>query len=176
MNPYLMFAIVAVPTTILVMLGAYLWFRKGLGARIFNFFCPLLAFSVGVGWCAALEPTWTRLLIAAAVEVAVAVPALIMFFKTVVTRLENQTGAMASSISQIAATASEQAATATEQASTVAQVGTTVDEISQTSSAALSSAQKVLSVATEAADKGRKGVQAVADTLRVMERIGEVVE
>lgn len=176
MNLFLMFPIVATPICLIIIGGAYIWFKKGIAPRIFTILIPLLAWSAYAGWIACMKPGWIRLSIAGIVDGAVCVPVLYYFFRTVVTPLKAQTSTIAASTAQIASTAAQQASTAYEQSSTVAQIVTTINEVDQTSRTAASSAQNVLTVVTKAAEKGVQGAEAVAEALRIMRLISGVVE
>jgi methyl-accepting chemotaxis protein len=176
MNPHLLFLLVVGTVVAVIVVGAYLKFRRGLATRIFATVIPLAGFTGYLGYYAGLNGRAIDLVVVALIGAVVAVPTLFLFYRAVVVRLQTQISSLAASTSQVGATAQQAAATASEQASTVSEVGATIDEINQTSAATASMAQKVLGLATDAADKGQDGVAAVEDATRVMESIGSVAE
>jgi len=58
----------------------------------------------------------------------------------------------------------------------VAEISSTIEEIHQTSTVAAGTAQAVVTVTSQALDKGQQGIRAVADAMKVMELIVQVSE
>lgn len=176
MNPHIQFLLIVGPAVVLVIFGAYLKFRRGLGTRIFATVCPMLGLTGYAGFFAGHGGRAIDLGIATLIAIVFNVPLLIVFHRMVVMRLQREVSTLTSNTAQLAATARQSASTANEQASTVAEVGTTVEEITQTSAATASTAKKVLNVSESAVEKGEKGVAAVDEAVHVMKSVSAVSE
>jgi methyl-accepting chemotaxis protein len=90
--------------------------------------------------------------------------------------LEETTGVLASSASEIMAAATQQASGVTETLAAVTQTATTVDEVAQTAEQATERARAVAETAQNAAEVGRRGRQSVDESVAAMEQVKEQVE
>jgi len=154
----------------------YAKYRWGLATRMFTILLPIMAFCGGCGIHIGLNPTVETMLVVVGGAAPVAIASLYLVFRIVVKRLDVQVSGLLSSTSQISATARQSSATASQQAATVAEISSTIEEIHQTSTVAAGTAQAVVTVTSQALDKGQQGIRAVADAMKVMELIVQVSE
>ena len=83
---------------------------------------------------------------------------------------------LSASAAEIAATSQQAASTAGEQAAAVMEVSATIEEIRQGSKASADSARKVAQVTESALQSGRRGVDAVGETVQTMSSISTQVK
>ncbi len=86
-------------------------------------------------------------------------------------RVNEAVGAIVTSATEILATTQQQAASAAETASAVTETVTTVDEVTQTSHQTAERAQNVLTVARRSGEVSASGRDAVASSVRAMDRV-----
>src|SRR5690606_35716851 len=149
----------AISAGLLVVLGVYLKFGRGLATRIFAAIVPLEVMCGLAGHYIGVEKTSPQaLVIAIGIAVAVTVPWLMWVYRSVVAPLNSQITILATTTAEIAATAKQAAATAAQQAAIVAQVTATIEELQQTSAATAAAAQRVAADASEASARGAEGL------------------
>ena len=176
MNPYVWYAVVAVPLTGALMLAIRLVFRDGLATRIFWAVVPLeilvgfLAFWMGV------ERSPRAVVGAVAMGLVFTILILAWLYRGVVVRVREFASSVQGSTAQLSATGQETAATAAEQSATASEVSSTLGELSETSAATAAFAKEVMESSSMVLDEGELGVQAAENAGRILELVAQVTE
>jgi methyl-accepting chemotaxis protein len=162
---------------VLIVLGVYLMFGRGLATRLFSAIVPLEVMCGLLGhYIGHMKTANGPLVVAISIGVTVTIPWLMWVYRAVVARLQTQISVLANSTAEIAATAKQSAATATAQATIVVQVTATIEELQQTSAATSAAAQQVAAVASDASRRGTEGLETSNRARRVLELVAQVTE
>lgn len=174
LNPSLQYIAIVLILGALIMGGVHQRFGKGLASRLFANIVPLSAMGAIVGRLSADVGTFSIenlgiLLVACAIGIVV----ILRLHGGVVVELRGKSTTLQTSTAQLGSTAKETAAAAAQQATMVTEVSSTLQEIQATSAAAAENAGAVLREASEALEVSREGQNAIAETRRIMQLIGQ---
>jgi methyl-accepting chemotaxis protein len=112
--------------------------------------------------------------VASAVGATVSITVVLLLYKMVVRDLRSQIEELVGSLAQLSAASQQAAATAAQQAATVTEVTATVEELMRISASTAETAQGVLTIGTQAVDRGQRGIEATKEARRVIETVGQV--
>lgn len=177
MDQYVTMWASGISAAVVMVLGVYLRFGRGLATRVFGAIVPLLVVCGLAGHYIGVNHTELGpLTLALGMAVLLTIPWLMWVYRSVVVRLESQITVLATSTAEIAATAKQAAATAAQQSAIVAQVTATIEELQQTSAATSAAAQQVSAAASDASEQGMQGVDAANRAKTVLDLVLQITE
>ncbi len=177
MNDYIVTALAAIVSGIILVIGVQMRFGNGLMTQLFRVvmmsICTIAyaAFVLGKNGITALN-----LSIAVSIVVILILLMLYIVQRTIIDRVQSQSDTVAQVVNNLSATSNEAAASAEEQASAVTQVSTAVEEIHQMSQNTANTSQDVATVAGQAFVQGQHGLDSVREALHVMERLSQATD